>query len=568
VTIIVPVSAAGNSSAAHGKYRPLFVFGRPAGIIPTAVKIIVFHYHLLPGGVTDVILHSIQAVVAHRSDIVSVRLVSGREEHTDVAIRRLDGLGVPLELDIVEDLDYTPNTESADAATRRAERLQSLLETRYAGDDALWWIHNYHVGKNPSFTLALCRIAEKEAAPRMLLHIHDFPECARYENLAYLTRIAGRSPYPSGPTVRYVVINSRDRDLMRTTEIPADHVHLLVNPLPHAGDTGGDRPERSRLVEAFSRFAKQNGQSFAPEGPLLLYPVRTIRRKNVLEMALLARLADSANLIVTLPGVSDAERPYSDLIAEAFASGAARGVWGIGRHESDYGVTFDEIARGADAIVSSSVQEGFGLLFVNALRWRVPLFARQLSVLDGVSSIFEDYPARFYDTVQVPFGSPSVSSIRAYLRMRYDERLDTLDGVLPDSARDRLDHQLEAMLGAPSIDFAFLPPDVQYAYLRDLTDTDFAMKIRVMNQDSIEALWAVQSHDCPDAADAVEQMFGFTAFASGFETVVNSFNTTRKTLSGAPDGNRYESAQQSLVEGFADLEYLRLLFAPMGHDHG
>ncbi|MBU8913105.1 MAG: hypothetical protein KOO61_03715 [Spirochaetales bacterium] len=538
------------------------------------MQLIVFHYHLLPGGVTDVILHSIQAVTAHRSDISSVRLVCGREENADTVIAGLDEIGVPVELDVLHELDYTPTAEPTDVALERADRLESVLLARYASEDAFWWVHNFHVGKNPAFTLALCRIAGTEASPRMLLHIHDFPECARYENLAYLTRITGESPYPAGPAVRYVVINARDRALMGGTNIPDDHVHLLVNPLPQAADPDGARPGKSALVSALGRFAADNGQQFDPDGPLLLYPIRTIRRKNVLEMVLLARLAAPANLIVTLPGVSNAERPYSNLIAEAFASGASQGVWGIGRREHGYDLTFQDLTHGADVIVSSSVQEGFGLLFVNALRWRVPLFARHLSILDGVSSIFENYPARFYANVQVPMNSPSISSLRAYLRMRYVERLDELGEFLPATARDRLDGQLEDLLSASSIDFAYLPPDMQYAYLRDLTDPAFASEIDALNRESVDDLMTVESQDCPDASARVEQMFGFRAFADRFDRVVRSYDQAGTAPPAGPppapdvDCRRYETAQQTLVEGFADLEYLRLLFAPMGDNHG
>ena len=81
-----------------------------------------------------------------------------------------------------------------------------------------------------------------------------------------------------------------------------------------------------------------------------------------------------------------------------------------------------------------------------------------------------------------------------------------------------------------------------------------------------EALTEVQTRECPDASAEVERMFGFRAFADRFDRMVQSFEAS-ETPAG-PDGNRYESAGQTLVEGFADLEYLRLLFAPMGHSHG
>ena len=525
------------------------------------MQLVVFHYHLLPGGVTDVVTHSIQAVTRRRPDISSVRLVCWREENTESVVAALEVIGVPVELDILSEMDYTPPNEAREAALARAADLQAVMLARYAFDDALWWIHNYHVGKNPAFTLALCRIAEMESAPRMLLHIHDFPECARYENLDYLTRITGESPYPAGPTVRYAVINARDKAIMDETGIPHDRTHLLVNPLPAAGDSDVTGPDRNAVVNSLSRYADAIGHTFDPGRPLLLYPVRTIRRKNVLEMVMLARLADDANLIVTLPGVSNAERPYSELISDAYSCGVARGVWGIGRREHEYGLTFDALSRGTDAIVSSSVQEGFGLLFVNALRWRVPLFARNLSILDGVSAVFDGYPAYFYRTATVPMSSPSTKSPEALLRKRYSERLGKLEGLIPPTARVRLDQQLDELIGGQVIDFGFLPPDLQYAYLRDLDDPGFASEVRELNSAAAAALSSVSSRSCPDVSDAVERMFGFDAYADRFDRVMDSFGAAP---TGSTASRRYEFAQRTLVLAFADLEYLRLLFAPMG----
>ena len=538
------------------------------------MRLVVFHYHLLPGGVTDVITHSLQAVAAGRTDLRTITLICGREENTWNVVKALDEVGVPVELDIVPEIDYTSPAEAAETAVARAVTLERLL-TRYAAGDALWWVHNFHVGKNPAFTLALSRIARGAYPPRMLLHIHDFPECARYENLAYLNRVAGESPYPAGELVRYAVINERDRSLLADTEIPACRVHLLVNPLPEAPDDRPGPPDRARLMDACARFAAETGQSFTPDAPLLVYPVRTIRRKNVLEMALLARLADGANLIVTLPGVSDAERPYSELIRHAYAAGTVPGVWGIGRQEHRYGISFSDLTHGADAIVSSSVQEGFGLLFINALRWRVPLFARYLPVLDGVIEVFEGYPASFYTGVTVPLQSPSVSSPAAYLRMRYTERFDALDGLLPRAARERLDAQLEAALDGPGIDFSLLPAHMQHAYLRDLSDSAFAEEVREANNGTLRTLAETRRRECPDSTERVGRMFGYGAFAQRFDAIVQAFDSSAATTpspAGSPAAGsggceRFTGVQADLVRAFASLEHLRLLFAPLGPQH-
>jgi hypothetical protein len=536
------------------------------------VRIVVFHYHLLPGGVTDVIVQSIEAVVRGREDITSVRIVCGREENTWMIARRLDEAGVPLELDIVPELDYTDRNETNETAVERSDYLVGRLR-EYATAHTLWWVHNFHVGKNPAFTRALCVIASGADPPRMLLHIHDFPECARYENLAYLNRVAGESFYPIGPHVHYAVINERDRALLASTEIPGEQVHLLINPLPELRDPVGRRPNREKVVSALAQFAHDAGQQFDPQAELLLYPVRTIRRKNVLEMALLCRLAGSGNLIVTLPGVSDSERPYSQLIERAYATGAARGIWGIGRREPEYGISFDDLTHGADAIVSSSAQEGFGMLFINALRWRVPLFARRLAILDGVDDVFTGYPARFYETVRVPMRSPSVSSVTAYLRMRYTERFDSLGDVLPDSARQRLDAQLDDVLNGDTIDVSLLPADIQYAFLADLEDRGFARDVEALNSGTVEALRGVVRQECPDVTAAVEEIFGYDAFARRWNRAVGAMGSA-DSPAGSRGGSaakqpcvRYSSVQAHLVEAFADLEQLRLLFAPLGPVH-
>ena len=71
----------------------------------------------------------------------------------------------------------------------------------------------------------------------------------------------------------------------------------------------------------------------------------------------------------------------------------------------------------------------------------------------------------------------------------------------------------------------------------------------------------ISKRPCPDRAPEVEQMFGYAAFAEGFDAAFRSFGDS----SASETPHRYESTQTRLVEEFADLENLRLLFAPMEH---
>ena len=161
------------------------------------MRLIVFHYHLLPGGVTQVIKSSAIAALKYLPEIDSITLVSGKKDNSgNVAAeirKNLDGnisdksdiLSVSLpELDYMSDMEKLPNTES----------LIKILKKRFAGH--LWWIHNYHLGKNPVFTEAVLQIAEELPEQKMILQIHDFPEASRYKNLEVLHKYVTHPLYP------------------------------------------------------------------------------------------------------------------------------------------------------------------------------------------------------------------------------------------------------------------------------------------------------------------------------------------------------------------------------------
>jgi hypothetical protein len=362
--------------------------------------------------------------------------------------------------------------------------------------------------------------------------------------------------------VHYAVINEMDYNALRATEIPDESIHLLIDPLPDAPVSGADKPSRDRIAAGLAAYASDAGQSFDPDSRLLLYPIRTIRRKNVLEAAVLSRLIEDANLIVTLPGVSDAERPYSELIQYVYAHGLVTGVWGIGRQEHRYGLSFDDLTHGCDLIVSTSVQEGFGLLFINALRWQVPLFARRLPILDGIAPVFDGYPVSFYDQFVVPTSTPSVRSMTAYLRMRYEERLDSLESALPDAARARLEGQIEELLTDTTIDFSFLPPQMQVTVLTDLGSPGFADEVRSLNKATIEKIDSTIEGRVVDRSEAISRVLGYRAFADRFQEVVQRTLGDSGNVRTEDDPDRYLGAQDLLVERFADLRSLRLLLAP------
>ena len=371
------------------------------------VNLVIFHYHLLPGGVTDVVRLSLQAFSSDPS-IGNITVVCGRDENLDALRQHAAETDETIEVRVFPAIDYL---SQKDSPPEEPEVLAGKLEREFSSEQSVWLIHNYHLGKNWVFTAALLQLAEK-GDQKMIFQIHDFPECGRYENLNILRDNLKKSLYSSSSSVRYSVINKRDYDLMIHAGLPEHQIFLLENPLPFKSSAPPPPPEeRAALINSLSRCAPEHG-TFLPRGELWLYPVRTIRRKNILEGGLICRLLDSpANLIVTLPGLSNQEKVYSDTVEKAFMEGLIPGFWGTGLLPEESGITYQGMIRHADRIFSSSIQEGFGYMYLNAILWNKPLIARHLDIMGGFLPLFETYPSHFYKQVRVP-GKKTSETVR------------------------------------------------------------------------------------------------------------------------------------------------------------
>lgn len=545
------------------------------------MRLVIFHYHLLPGGVTGVIEQMASALDAASRSVSEVAIVTGSNEN-------LEGVRGPWKITVMPEIGYVSRQRLADYAvvSRQrdtagtatasgpigqvsaaevaagtgvlAERIAARLREEWSGEDTVWWVHNHHLGKNPAFTRALFQTAEELPWQRIVFHIHDFPECGRYSNLRFLHQAGAGALYPQGPNLSYVTINSRDRDILRQAGI--SEVEYLPNPVATAAPP---RPARSpeEVRDTLDRaFGGVNG-TFDPTAPLLLYPVRTIRRKNVFEAALLTALIDDrAGLVVTLPGVSQAEKQYSQMVQHAFAEGTVPGLWGIGTGLDEAGIAFSDLQASADAIISSSVQEGFGFQYITPILAGTPLIARYLDIMADIAPLYDDWPHAFYTRLLVPPGSPSLSGPQALLRFRYTERIDRLAAHLPDEVVDGLHRDVRQLVEAEAVDFSFLLPHMQYTYLKDLRhDPGFRRVVRELNgdvvQQGIDALAAgagITGERSEAQVARVEAQFGLQSFAQKVDGILS-----RPPGTANPDA---EEPDPAVLRAFASLEYQRLLY--------
>jgi hypothetical protein len=503
------------------------------------MDLVIFHHHLLPGGVTSVITQGVEALGAHSRRISRIRVVAGRVPEPAPLPEGAEIIRMP-------EIDYSP-PGPLDRVFRetRARRLADALMEKFGGGGPVWWIHNFHLGKNPLFTEAILRVAEAPNAPRLILQPHDFPEAGRQANLRALEAVVRRPLYPLGPRVRYALINRRDLQLLKEAGVPASRLFLLENPVSapreaatHAEDA---RAVRSRLLPDSD-----------PRDPTLLYPVRSIRRKNVLEAGMLLRLVEAPlRLLVTLPGVSRPETAYSGIVQEAFRSGLIHGEFGTGVQRPE--VSVGQLAAACDMVVSSSVQEGFGYLFIHALQWGRPLLARQLDTVPDPGGLYDGYPASFYSG----FLCPVAPDERAALMSRYRDKVRRLARLAHAGVVEKLERELLQVFARDEVDFSFLDPPLQVKLLAAAAQrSDFRAEVQRLNSGLAESLQSFLSEHPTDRIKEVDRLFGPVAYASRVDEMLDSFD---KPPSDAAVGG-HTDVQENMRAAFLNARHLRLLF--------
>jgi hypothetical protein len=513
--------------------------------------LVIFHYHFLPGGVSSVAQAAVRALRRYGAGFGRITMAGAAFPEAG-----FPGANAELDCQVCPELGYLERRDLGPAAVASAGRAlaESLLQ-RFGSEDAVWWVHNHHLGRNPVFTQAILDVA-RSGRQRLILQIHDFPECGRYANLARLRRTLTAPPYPVGPSVRYALINRRDRAVLQEAGVPEGHLFLLENPLEPGSGQGSAAP--AEVKRALGLPAELR--------PLLLYPVRCIRRKNVLEAALLCRLcAEPADLAVTLPGVSAAERGYSRKVRKAFARGWAPGVFGAGPMLEAQELRLEDLLGASDLILSTSVLEGFGYLFLQSLAWGRPLLARDLDVLDGMRDLFAGQPAGFYGEVRAPVGAGA----RRRLLAAYRGKLRRLVAarILSPEVTEALAGRLESVCGGSAVEFSYLPAEAQLDLLRRAgREARLAAELRELNRGplgTLERLLAErrESRDAagPDARELtarLEERFGPARFAASFAAICRSFGGEPGAGVSAPD----EAAiWDRVIRRFATVENVRLL---------
>ncbi len=324
----------------------------------------ILHYHFRPGGVRRVI-----ELGAGRFGAGRITLITGEAPPGEWLAGFCAAAGCAVA--VVVDPAFGYRSEHAQAGPPRLPDGVDLL-----------WAHNLSLGRN----LPLAREVAQAEVPA-LLHHHDWwfdhrwdrwPEMVA-DGFGTLDAVAD-AIFPRRAGCLHLVINSADHAVL--APVLGGRVALAPPPLEKPVDR--DPPARRWRAERY-----------------WLAPCRLLRRKNLAEAVLLTRWQGAGVRLVTTGGVSSAgERAYAARLAAA----AAEHAWPV-----DFSVmtqpgapALDEVWSGAEAVVVTSLMEGFGLPFAEAAFAGVPLLGRApVDSLPDLARMGFSFPALYAD-VQVP----------------------------------------------------------------------------------------------------------------------------------------------------------------------
>ncbi len=587
--------------------------------------LVIIHYHFAVGGVTSVIAKALSEILRDPSPSTQYKTI------TCLSASKPDALTTVLEhahashytrLRVLTHscFGYLNPTTSLARRHTISNTIHNVLRG-LAKPHTLFWIHNYHLGKNPLLTRCLIDFFSPEAFPNKchcIFHIHDFPEDGRYDNYQVLSQeIPPNTLYPRHPHISYACINSHDATCLHHHGIPATVIPNIVHYTPTHPAHYNQRHKQT-LLEITKESSNYNLQSTSDPYTLLLYPVRAIRRKNVLEAMLITNMLNETSSIpvlmaLTLFGASAQEEAYSKLCKTLFTKKkVVSGFFGLGHWLSEYatkksltatGRTFDfaTLCDCADLFISSSCKEGFGIGFIHAPQHHSPLLARSLPVRADIEMLFSGsrYPRYWYDSLHIPLEFFD-SKERTRLYHQYMKKLKHIKHLISSQSYTDLTSQIDiCLLETDMIDFSFLSHALQTKVLIHSTDTDFIKTIGSINSTLLDTTHSLirtkHTASTQSFSDSSLLQHAHTAIAQSLDTHY-SYESWKKAVSlsvekestgtlikkthrrssasskTTPDDDyltalhALPTAKSSLVENFLSLESLRVLYDRVDED--
>jgi glycosyltransferase involved in cell wall biosynthesis len=342
------------------------------------LRLVVFHYHLRPGGIRRVIEHALPWLVREASNPVDeVVLATGEADDPGWNQQLCERLRpVPVRFEVNPAWGYLAEQKHRVGWIRKRVRAGLARLFPEGGEaETMVWAHNLGIARNVVLTDELLSECADRGI-RVLAHHHDWWFDNRWQRwsdvrragIRSLTQVA-RATFRGGRKIRHAAINSLDAGILRR------HLGAAAGWLPNLSGSL-QRPKRQELRSARCWVEEQLG---ARGAPVWILPCRLLRRKNVAEAWLLTRwLRPEAWLVVTGSASSREEEFYARRLDGAARAGKWRLRVGLLEGETTGQPGVPELLEVSEAVLLTSIQEGFGLPYLEAAAAGRPLLARSL----------------------------------------------------------------------------------------------------------------------------------------------------------------------------------------------
>jgi glycosyltransferase involved in cell wall biosynthesis len=324
------------------------------------MRIAIIHHHLHPGGVTRVI----------ESQVKSLRPIDDNKLtiHTGDLLQHSSFNGSSTEIFVYEPLQYLASDLTVEMMQDQFRKITLYMEQLASTHDILH-LHNLNLGKNPLLTLAVFYLAKRGV--RIVNHCHDFAE-DRLQNYAFLKAVIqdifgedlSGVLYPPFPDYHYIVLTSKDYERLAGYSISHDRISLLPNPVTF----------HMNLAERIPQEVVKEKLGIEKSLKICLYPVRAIHRKNIGEFIMLSVVfREKASWLITQPPRNPAEIPGYERWKDFCSACHIPVIFEAGK-----AIDFHDLMPAVDFCITTSVMEGFGLVFMEPWLAGVPVIGRNI----------------------------------------------------------------------------------------------------------------------------------------------------------------------------------------------
>lgn len=357
--------------------------------------------------------------------------------------------------------------------------------------------HNLSLGKNIALSAAFSDVVDffrSDNTVRFYSVIHDMAEEGRVQLVNYIQSMESLGIpvwnflYPKGK-LKYIVLNNRNYRLYKNAFFP---VILLPNPVIEKGNYPRlSRFERREIITACVKLSKRDNTTFIPASETVLYPVRIISRKNVLEAVIKVCIIDKANLLIGSPGTSRYDRKlYNTIkkISQRYNLPVLLDIERIREYLPRSVIKKKRIIELVYAIsdrcISTSIAEGFGFalfepwMYYKKVTGRIPKGISKTEIIDL---------SHLYDSFSIPASWISIEELIRHYYLHF-MKMFAQKGIQLDkkSFASRFN---KVFIHRGAIDFSILSQKMQFDVLQRIMKDRDSMRVELINCNNKASEW-------------------------------------------------------------------------------